>query len=98
MLPERHENPTRVLSFTDHLQELRVRIIICLVFFAISLAGGFMVAPSIVAFLIRPLVSIQHEEQKPTLLLDLQPDGTVKWSVAPAPGGPVEAPEIARAG
>lgn len=86
MLPERRENPTRVLSFTDHLQELRVRIIICLVFFAVTLAGGFMVAPRIVAFLIRPLVTIQHTDQKPTLSLQLQPDGQVKWSILQANG------------
>ena len=81
MLPERQENPTRVLSFTDHLQELRVRIIICLVFFAVTLAGGFMVAPHIVAFLIKPLVTIQHTDEKPTLSLRLEPGGTVKWSI-----------------
>src|SRR5215218_9029967 len=81
MLPERHENPTRVLSFTDHLQELRVRIIICLMFFAVTLAGGFLVAPKIVGILIRPLVSIQHVDEKPSLALRLQQDGSVQWSV-----------------
>jgi sec-independent protein translocase protein TatC len=84
MLPERTENPTRVLTFTDHLQELRVRIIICLVFFALTLIGGFMVAPRIVEFLIKPLVTIPHKEEKPSLQLRLQPDGQVTWGILAA--------------
>lgn len=80
-------NPSRVLSFTDHLQELRIRIIICLVFFVISLAGGFFIAPRVIEILILPLVSLP-QEPKPVLELALNENGSVGWSLVDAMGQP----------
>jgi len=69
------------LSFTDHLQELRVRIIICLVFFAFSFAGGFLVAPRVIEILVKPLVSVPRPPEEQTLQLVLHADGNVTWQV-----------------
>jgi sec-independent protein translocase protein TatC len=82
-------NPSRILSFTDHLQELRIRIIICIVFFVAMFIVGFTQAPKIVGFLVVPLASLTKNPDKPVLTLLLQNDGGVRWSVESATGRPV---------
>jgi sec-independent protein translocase protein TatC len=75
-------NPERVLSFTDHLQELRVRIIICIVFFIVALVVSFMFAPRVVTFLMRPLVTMPRQADRGVLTLNLKHDGSMSWFVA----------------
>lgn len=79
MPPTRDSNPSRVLSFTDHLQELRVRIIICLVAFSLSFVGGFLLAPRVVEVLVQPLITVAPPPQKQSILVRFQPDGSIKW-------------------
>lgn len=73
-----------ILTFTDHLQELRVRIIICLVWFIFSFLISFVAAPQTVSFLMQPLISLPRAQEHSILTLKLDPGGEVKgWEVAP---------------
>lgn len=74
----------KILSFTDHLQELRVRIIICLVWFVVTFCASFMAAPQTISFLMRPLISLPRNEQVQSILtLFLGKTGEVHgWAVA----------------
>lgn len=81
----------RILSFTDHLQELRVRIIICLVFFVITFLASFFVAPKVVTFLMKPLTSLPRDQNHSVLTIFLGNDGSLdRWAVVP----PAESPDI----
>ncbi len=58
-----------------------MRIIICLVAFAFSFAGGFMIAPRIIEVLVQPLITVPAPITKQSVHLSLAADGTVKWQV-----------------
>lgn len=74
----------KVLTFTDHLQELRVRIIICVAWFFIAFLGSFFVAPQTVSFLMQPLISLPRDQSHGILTLYLAASGEVKgWAIAP---------------
>ncbi len=74
----------KILSFTDHLQELRIRIIICLVWFMVSFLVSFYFAPYIVSFLMQPLMSVPRDQQHGLLTLYLAKSGEVSgWTIAP---------------
>lgn len=74
----------KILTFTDHLQELRVRIIICLVWFICAFLLSFALAPQTVSFLMQPLVSLPRAQEHTILTLNLAPSGEIKgWAVAP---------------
>ncbi|MBX7245814.1 MAG: twin-arginine translocase subunit TatC [Candidatus Sumerlaeaceae bacterium] len=75
-LPQKH-NPERVLSFVEHLEELRGRVIICLVFFIVTLLGGFWFAPRVIEWLITPLRQVAPPPPETTLTFKLAPDGTL---------------------
>lgn len=74
----------RILSFTDHLQELRIRIIICLAWFVVTFCAAFMAAPHTISFLMRPLASLpRNQEVQSVLTLYLGKTGEVHgWAVA----------------
>lgn len=81
----------KILTFTDHLQELRVRIIVCLVWFVCAFLLSFFAAPQTVSFLMQPLVTLPRSQEHSILTLYLAPSGEIKgWAVAPpvVPGGP----------
>lgn len=85
------ENPTRVLSFTDHLEELRVRLIICVAFFVVTFLLGFMVSPKVVEWLIRPLTQLQTDlTPENTLTLTMTQDGNLHWNVPRTVAGAVD--------
>lgn len=75
----------KILSFTDHLQELRVRIIICVSWFAGSFLISFLFfAPLVVSFLMQPLITLPRDQQNGILTLYLGNKGEVSgWAVAP---------------
>lgn len=74
-------NPGRVLSFTDHLEELRVRIIICIVWFALCFSACLAFSPQIVSWLISPLTSLEHPPPAGReLVLRLSPDGSLSYA------------------
>ncbi|MGC8840628.1 MAG: twin-arginine translocase subunit TatC [Candidatus Sumerlaeaceae bacterium] len=78
---EEAEEGGRVLSFTEHLEELRRRIIVTLVFFAACFVGGFFVAPHVITILIAPLTHIEapvHDEA--TIQLQVDADGRLRAS------------------
>lgn len=78
------DSDSRTLSFTDHLQELRVRIIICLVFFVVAFIASFFVAPQVVTFLMKPLTSLPRNQEHGILTLHLNTSGEVNgWRIAP---------------
>lgn len=84
-MSDQHESSEgKVLSFTDHLQELRIRIIICLGWFVGSFLLSFYFAPSIVFFLMQPLMSVPRDQQHGLLTLYLARSGEVSgWTVVP---------------
>lgn len=71
-------NPHRVLSLTDHLEELRVRIIICLVWFFVFFMIGFFFAPHVLKWLIAPLTTVKLTATQDTLTLFVAPDGSLR--------------------
>lgn len=77
MTPDDPNNPNRVLSFLDHFEELRVRLIICLVFFTITVIGGFIVAPRVIEILIRPLRLVPEASHHNILTLRMAADGSL---------------------
>ncbi len=81
-LPEPVEG--KILSFTDHLQELRIRIIICVSWFAGTFLISFLFfAPHIVSFLMQPLITLPRDQQHGILTLYLATSGEVSgWAVA----------------
>jgi sec-independent protein translocase protein TatC len=77
MTPDR-SNPKRVLSFTDHLEELRVRIFIVLVAFVIFFLAGLYFSPLMLSWLIAPLTHLRQAEPSSTLVLGVDPDGVLR--------------------
>jgi len=71
-------NNKRVLTFTEHLEELRVRIIICIVVFVIFFIAGFFVSHYALGILIAPLTHIDDSRPAENLTLKVAPDGTVR--------------------
>ena len=76
------KNPKRVLTFTEHLDELRVRLIICIVFFVVTFFAGFFVAHHVLGWLIAPLTHVGDPGHAATLTFKLTPEGTLR--VAPS--------------
>jgi sec-independent protein translocase protein TatC len=74
-------NSKRVLSFTDHLEELRVRIIITITFFAFAFLVSFFFAPQVVGVLIAPLTRITPPVSERTLTFSLGQDGTLRLAI-----------------
>lgn len=83
----------KILSFTDHLQELRMRIIICLVWFVLAFVGSFFAAPQTISFLMQPLISLPRDQEHSILTLYLGQSGEIDgWAITPpsvVPGGPM---------
>jgi sec-independent protein translocase protein TatC len=86
-VPPSEQNPQRVLSFTEHLEELRVRIIICGLFFIFSLLVGFIFAPRILGVLMRPLSTIPEMPANKILHLHLRPDGLLQVELPASQAG-----------
>lgn len=73
----RDEEP-KVLSFTEHLEELRWRILKSLGFFVTAFVVSFFFAPRVISILIAPLTRIEvPRESDEVLHLEIRPDATV---------------------
>lgn len=66
------------LTFIEHLEELRQRIIICLIVLILGTAIGFGFARNILSFLTRPFHQNLLEKEDSSLRITVQPDGTLK--------------------
>jgi sec-independent protein translocase protein TatC len=93
-MAELPRNPKRVLSFTEHLEELRVRLIICIVVFFILFMAGFSVANHVIGFLIKPLARVGEAPGTEMLTLQLGDDGTLR--IADEPGAGITTATIER--
>lgn len=72
------------LSFTDHLEELRTRIIICVVFFILAFVFSFIFAPRAVGWLMLPLTHPTGGKSHTILTLHLAQTGEIdSWKIAP---------------
>ena len=79
MAPSSKPNPKRVLSLTDHLEELRVRIIIILAELIPCFLVGLYFSPSLLALLSTPLTHMERTTlQAPPPVFALQTDGTLR--------------------
>lgn len=74
---EEREPEEKVLSFTEHLEELRWRIIHTLVFFLFSFFASFFVAPWVISFLIQPLLRVETARPENILSFIVRDDGLV---------------------
>lgn len=73
------------LSFIEHLEELRRRILITLAFFFLSFFATFFVSPKVIEILIAPLLQIQPATTPEEVLrLHLATDGTLRLAGATA--------------
>ncbi len=68
-------------GFLDHLEELRSRLIKCILAIAVTFIAGYFIAPPVQVALIKPLATT-HEKRlertaPPSLTLELSEDGTV---------------------
>ncbi|MCX7765590.1 MAG: twin-arginine translocase subunit TatC [Candidatus Sumerlaeia bacterium] len=66
------------LTFIEHLEELRQRIIICLLVLILGTAIGFGFAKNVLAFLTRPFHQNLSGKEDSALRIIVQPDGTLK--------------------
>lgn len=79
-MPDSQSNPGRVLSFTEHLEELRVRLIICVTWAALCFAASLFFAPYILEWLIAPLTTLEAPVTDREMVLRLRTDGTVVYA------------------
>ena len=79
MAPSSKPNPKRVLSLTDHLEELRVRIIIIIAALIPCFLVGLYFSPSLLALLSTPLTHMERTTlQAPPPVFALENDGTLR--------------------
>lgn len=71
-----NEQPT--LTFTEHLEELRRRLIICAVALLICTAIGFLLARPVLGILIRPLSQVPYKQNEKVLHLTVGKDGVLR--------------------
>ncbi len=76
-MAEDHRNPKRVLTFTDHLQELRVRIVIVLVAFVVCFCSGVYFSGNMLAWLIAPLTHLRDTAHPNTLVVRADASGSL---------------------
>lgn len=92
-MPAPSDNPARVLSFTEHLEELRVRLIICIVWFALAFGVSLFFAPRIVGWLIAPLTQLEEPSSDRRIVLRMTEAGEIGYAgVATAENLTVSAP------
>lgn len=74
MPPEFHRtNPHRVMSFGDHLEELRTRVLLALVGFVIAMIVGLVLGGPILRLLLGPLTEALRGAGQPVQLLATSP-------------------------
>jgi sec-independent protein translocase protein TatC len=83
-------NPRREMTFLEHLNELRVRLIICIVSIILTtVVGGVLLARPTLDLIKRPFITIKTLENPSThkgmLLVRLYADGTVRVLIADIP-------------
>jgi sec-independent protein translocase protein TatC len=66
------------LSFIEHLEELRRRILACLAFFALCFFAAFFIAPKVIELLIAPLTTLTPTKTEDVLKLEVEPDGRLR--------------------
>lgn len=76
----RHTNPRREMTFLEHLDELRGRLIICVVSIVFTtIVGGIFLANPAINLLTRPfMIAAQPSATIPLLHLKVEADGTVR--------------------
>jgi len=71
-------NPRREMSFLEHLDELRGRLIICVVSIVFTtIVGGIFFARPMLNMLTAPFIRAKENEKGETLILRIAKDGTV---------------------
>lgn len=78
MAPRTSPNPNRVLTFTEHLEELRVRIIIVLAVTVPCFLVGFYFSPAMLSLLIAPLTHMERPAPVRAPVFALEADGTLR--------------------
>jgi sec-independent protein translocase protein TatC len=86
------EQSVTELSFVEHLEELRRRIIYVIIFFLAAFCVSFFFAPHIVSILIAPLKVATSSDQA-TLSLSVRPDGVVVIDNAESTSSPLNQPK-----
>ncbi len=76
---EERSSEEKVLSFTEHLEELRWRIIHTLLFFVLSFTLSFFVAPLVISVLIQPLLRVETSRPENILSLVVRDDGVLAF-------------------
>ncbi len=71
-----NDQPT--LTFTEHLEELRRRLIICAVALLVCTAIGFLLARPVLGILIRPLSKAPYKQNEKVLHLSVGKDGVLR--------------------
>jgi sec-independent protein translocase protein TatC len=71
-----NEQPS--LTFTEHLEELRRRLIICAVALLVCTAIGFLLARPVLSILIRPLSRVSYKQNEKVLHLTVSEDGVLR--------------------
>ncbi len=66
-------NPHRVMSFGDHLEELRVRLVLCLIGLVIALVIGLALGGDMLALMIGPLTDALRSAGQPSQLIATGP-------------------------
>jgi sec-independent protein translocase protein TatC len=71
-------NEQPMLTFTEHLEELRRRLIICAVALLVCTAIGFFLARPVLGILTRPLSQVPYKQNEKVLHLTVGKDGVLR--------------------
>lgn len=72
------DNPEKEMTFLEHLEELRTRLIVSIAWLVLGCIVGFVVARPVVQFLVHPFQRIEFRRQEPALKVRVDSDGALR--------------------
>jgi sec-independent protein translocase protein TatC len=71
-------NDSPILTFTEHLEELRTRLFVCIITLVITTLIGLAIARPLLKFLINPLQHAARFDKESLLQIKIDPDGNLR--------------------
>ena len=67
------------MTILEHLEELRFRLLLSIIFLLLGCLGGFALAKPVVRFLVAPFNRIEIRQEEPALKVRVAADGTLRF-------------------